>query len=150
MKHLIPRCYSSALGFPSEGKIVTGLAEMGSSAPRATIQPVPLTHLRYGDSKALGTSLAENCWNLDQKGSLLGLGGAMGEAGPDESHTLSHQGDLRGTCQRIAEAVLGKDDDWQIGKTKIFLKVGGSLHPPFHLGPVPVKESPTIHFSLQM
>uniref|UniRef100_A0A803Y2F3 Myosin VIIA n=1 Tax=Meleagris gallopavo TaxID=9103 RepID=A0A803Y2F3_MELGA len=31
-------------------------------------------------------------------------------------------GDLRGTCQRIAEAVLGKDDDWQIGKTKIFLK----------------------------
>uniref|UniRef100_A0A8C3KAC2 Myosin VIIA n=1 Tax=Calidris pygmaea TaxID=425635 RepID=A0A8C3KAC2_9CHAR len=37
-------------------------------------------------------------------------------------------GDLRGTCQRIAEAVLGKDDDWQIGKTKIFLKVGGSPH----------------------
>lgn len=33
------------------------------------------------------------------------------------------QGDLRGTCQRIAEVVLGKDDDWQIGKTKIFLKV---------------------------
>uniref|UniRef100_A0A8C6XBM7 Myosin VIIA n=1 Tax=Naja naja TaxID=35670 RepID=A0A8C6XBM7_NAJNA len=32
------------------------------------------------------------------------------------------QGDLHGTCQRIAEAVLGKDDDWQIGKTKIFLK----------------------------
>ncbi|XP_039600157.1 unconventional myosin-VIIa [Polypterus senegalus] len=32
------------------------------------------------------------------------------------------QEDLRGTCQRIAEAVLGKDDDWQIGKTKIFLK----------------------------
>ncbi|XP_063004761.1 unconventional myosin-VIIa [Melospiza melodia melodia] len=32
------------------------------------------------------------------------------------------QGDLRGTCQRIAEAVLGKHDDWQIGKTKIFLK----------------------------
>ncbi|XP_072849567.2 unconventional myosin-VIIa isoform X1 [Pogona vitticeps] len=32
------------------------------------------------------------------------------------------QEDLRGTCQRIAEAVLGKEDDWQIGKTKIFLK----------------------------
>ncbi|XP_053241397.1 unconventional myosin-VIIa isoform X1 [Podarcis raffonei] len=32
------------------------------------------------------------------------------------------QGDLCGTCQRIAEAVLGRDDDWQIGKTKIFLK----------------------------
>ncbi|XP_054884054.1 myosin VIIAa isoform X6 [Poeciliopsis prolifica] len=32
------------------------------------------------------------------------------------------QEDLRGTCQRIAEAVLGKDDDWQMGKTKIFLK----------------------------
>nr|XP_027798387.1 unconventional myosin-VIIa isoform X4 [Marmota flaviventris] len=32
------------------------------------------------------------------------------------------QGDLRGTCQRIAEAVLGTHDDWQIGKTKIFLK----------------------------
>ncbi|XP_066555411.1 unconventional myosin-VIIa [Amia ocellicauda] len=32
------------------------------------------------------------------------------------------QEDLKGTCQRIAEAVLGRDDDWQIGKTKIFLK----------------------------
>ncbi|KAM5247362.1 unconventional myosin-VIIa isoform 3-T3 [Ctenodactylus gundi] len=32
------------------------------------------------------------------------------------------QGDLQGTCQRIAEAVLGTHDDWQIGKTKIFLK----------------------------
>ncbi|XP_032879347.1 unconventional myosin-VIIa [Amblyraja radiata] len=32
------------------------------------------------------------------------------------------QGDLRGTCQRIAEAFLGRVDDWQIGKTKIFLK----------------------------
>ncbi|PWA22373.1 hypothetical protein CCH79_00018210 [Gambusia affinis] len=32
------------------------------------------------------------------------------------------QEDLRGTCQRIAEAILGKDDDWQMGKTKIFLK----------------------------
>uniref|UniRef100_A0A8C5A059 Myosin VIIAa n=1 Tax=Gadus morhua TaxID=8049 RepID=A0A8C5A059_GADMO len=31
--------------------------------------------------------------------------------------------DLRGTCQRIAEAVLGRDDDWQMGKTKIFLKM---------------------------
>ncbi|XP_038549606.1 myosin VIIAa isoform X1 [Micropterus salmoides] len=32
------------------------------------------------------------------------------------------QEDLRGTCQRIATAVLGRDDDWQMGKTKIFLK----------------------------
>ncbi|XP_054382022.1 unconventional myosin-VIIa isoform X4 [Pongo abelii] len=32
------------------------------------------------------------------------------------------QGDLRGTCQRMAEAVLGTHDDWQIGNTKIFLK----------------------------
>ncbi|KAG8522814.1 Unconventional myosin-VIIa, partial [Galemys pyrenaicus] len=32
------------------------------------------------------------------------------------------QDDLRGTCQRMAEAVLGAHDDWQIGKTKIFLK----------------------------
>ncbi|XP_061103707.1 unconventional myosin-VIIa-like isoform X1 [Conger conger] len=32
------------------------------------------------------------------------------------------QEDLRGTCQRIAERVLEKDGDWQIGKTKIFLK----------------------------
>ncbi|XP_053723451.1 unconventional myosin-VIIa-like isoform X12 [Synchiropus splendidus] len=32
------------------------------------------------------------------------------------------QEDLRGTCQRIAEVVLGRDDDWQMGKTKIFLK----------------------------
>ncbi|KAJ8386623.1 hypothetical protein AAFF_G00168550 [Aldrovandia affinis] len=32
------------------------------------------------------------------------------------------QEDLRGTCQRITEDVLGRDGDWQIGKTKIFLK----------------------------
>ncbi|XP_012501038.1 PREDICTED: unconventional myosin-VIIa isoform X2 [Propithecus coquereli] len=32
------------------------------------------------------------------------------------------QGDLQGTCQRIAETVLGTHDDWQIGRTKIFLK----------------------------
>ncbi|CAN0290451.1 unnamed protein product, partial [Lampetra fluviatilis] len=32
------------------------------------------------------------------------------------------QEDLRGTCQRIAGAVLAREDDWQIGKTKIFLK----------------------------
>ena len=51
MQHLIPRCYSGALGFPSEAKTVTGLAGTGSH-----IQPVPLTHLKCGDSKALGTS----------------------------------------------------------------------------------------------
>ncbi|XP_029527278.2 unconventional myosin-VIIa-like isoform X2 [Oncorhynchus nerka] len=34
----------------------------------------------------------------------------------------NRQEDLRGTCQKIVEAVLGRDDDWQIGKTKIFLK----------------------------
>uniref|UniRef100_A0A3Q4H493 Myosin VIIAb n=1 Tax=Neolamprologus brichardi TaxID=32507 RepID=A0A3Q4H493_NEOBR len=32
------------------------------------------------------------------------------------------QEDLRGTCQQIVQARLGKHDDWQIGKTKIFLK----------------------------
>nr|XP_045364978.1 unconventional myosin-VIIa isoform X6 [Camelus bactrianus]XP_045364979.1 unconventional myosin-VIIa isoform X6 [Camelus bactrianus] len=32
------------------------------------------------------------------------------------------QNDLRGTCQRMAETVLGTHDDWQIGRTKIFLK----------------------------
>ncbi|XP_073791411.1 unconventional myosin-VIIa isoform X6 [Danio rerio] len=32
------------------------------------------------------------------------------------------QEDLRGTCQRIVVSVLLRDDDWQIGKTKIFLK----------------------------
>ncbi|KAI4797686.1 hypothetical protein KUCAC02_024926 [Chaenocephalus aceratus] len=32
------------------------------------------------------------------------------------------QEDLRGTCQQIVLARLGKDGDWQIGKTKIFLK----------------------------
>ncbi|MCI4386629.1 hypothetical protein PGIGA_G00064610 [Pangasianodon gigas] len=32
------------------------------------------------------------------------------------------QKDLRGTCRTIATAVLGHDEDWQIGKTKIFLK----------------------------
>uniref|UniRef100_A0A8C3L7F5 Myosin VIIA n=1 Tax=Chrysolophus pictus TaxID=9089 RepID=A0A8C3L7F5_CHRPC len=37
---------------------------------------------------------------------------------------------MPGVKPRIAEAVLGKDDDWQIGKTKIFLKVLGSLHQP--------------------
>uniref|UniRef100_A0AAX7TJV2 Myosin VIIAb n=1 Tax=Astatotilapia calliptera TaxID=8154 RepID=A0AAX7TJV2_ASTCA len=31
--------------------------------------------------------------------------------------------DLRGTCQQIVQARLGKHDDWQIGKTKIFLKM---------------------------
>ncbi|KAJ8347804.1 hypothetical protein SKAU_G00263930 [Synaphobranchus kaupii] len=32
------------------------------------------------------------------------------------------QEDLLGTCQRIAEGVLGRNGDWKIGKTKIFLK----------------------------
>ncbi|XP_058614068.1 unconventional myosin-VIIa isoform X2 [Onychostoma macrolepis] len=32
------------------------------------------------------------------------------------------QEDLRGTSQRIVVSVLERDDDWQIGKTKIFLK----------------------------
>ncbi|KAM6970400.1 unconventional myosin-VIIa [Aplochiton taeniatus] len=32
------------------------------------------------------------------------------------------QNDLRGTCREIVDAVLGRNDDWQIGKTKIFLK----------------------------
>ncbi|XP_064206929.1 unconventional myosin-VIIa-like isoform X2 [Anguilla rostrata] len=32
------------------------------------------------------------------------------------------QEDLHGTCQCIAEGVLGREGDWQIGKTKIFLK----------------------------
>ncbi|XP_030648187.1 unconventional myosin-VIIa-like [Chanos chanos] len=32
------------------------------------------------------------------------------------------QEDLQGTCQRIVVSVFGKNDDWQIGKTKIFLK----------------------------
>lgn len=41
---------------------------------------------------------------------------------PPQPH-LPAQDDLRGTCQRMAEAVLGTHDDWQIGKTKIFLKV---------------------------
>lgn len=73
----------------------------------------------------------------------------MGESGPDESQPLFYQGDLRGTCQRIAEAVLGKDDDWQIGKTKIFLKVGGSPHSPCHLGSLPLEACPTISFPSQ-
>ncbi|XP_073681347.1 unconventional myosin-VIIa isoform X1 [Garra rufa] len=32
------------------------------------------------------------------------------------------QANLRGTCQRIVVSVLPRDDGWQIGKTKIFLK----------------------------
>uniref|UniRef100_A0A803VBG2 Myosin VIIA n=1 Tax=Ficedula albicollis TaxID=59894 RepID=A0A803VBG2_FICAL len=46
---------------------------------------------------------------------------------------------MPGVKPRIAEAVLGKDDDWQIGKTKIFLKVGGSPHSPYHLGSLPLE-----------
>lgn len=43
---------------------------------------------------------------------------------------MHSQDDLRGTCQRMAEAVLGAHDDWQIGKTKIFLKVStGDMWP---------------------
>lgn len=34
----------------------------------------------------------------------------------------NRQEDLRGTCQKIVEAVLGRDGDSEIGKTKIFLK----------------------------
>uniref|UniRef100_A0A4W6CJ42 Myosin VIIAa n=1 Tax=Lates calcarifer TaxID=8187 RepID=A0A4W6CJ42_LATCA len=41
----------------------------------------------------------------------------------DRYRVLMPGEDLRGTCQRIAEAVLGRDDDWQMGKTKIFLKM---------------------------
>ncbi|MEQ2185379.1 Unconventional myosin-VIIa, partial [Goodea atripinnis] len=32
------------------------------------------------------------------------------------------QEDLKGTCQQIVSVRLGKQEDWQIGKTKIFLK----------------------------
>uniref|UniRef100_W5K6V8 Unconventional myosin-VIIa-like n=1 Tax=Astyanax mexicanus TaxID=7994 RepID=W5K6V8_ASTMX len=32
------------------------------------------------------------------------------------------QEDHRGTCQRIAVSVLGRNEDWKIGRTKIFLK----------------------------
>ncbi|XP_017574409.1 unconventional myosin-VIIa isoform X1 [Pygocentrus nattereri] len=32
------------------------------------------------------------------------------------------QENLRGTCQRIVTSVLGRNDDWQIGKSKIFFK----------------------------
>uniref|UniRef100_A0A8C6IQ70 Uncharacterized protein n=1 Tax=Melopsittacus undulatus TaxID=13146 RepID=A0A8C6IQ70_MELUD len=42
---------------------------------------------------------------------------------------------MPGVKPRIAEAVLGRDDDWQIGKTKIFLKVGLSPHPSCHPEP---------------
>jgi len=37
------------------------------------------------------------------------------------------QEDLRGTSQQIVLARLGEHDDWQIGKTKIFLKVVQSI-----------------------
>lgn len=64
---------------------------------------------------------------LEQEPCLPALGGTL--RWPDTgraAHPLIHpfpQDDLRGTCQRMAEAVLGTHDDWQIGKTKIFLKV---------------------------
>uniref|UniRef100_A0A3Q2FSZ3 Myosin VIIAb n=1 Tax=Cyprinodon variegatus TaxID=28743 RepID=A0A3Q2FSZ3_CYPVA len=41
---------------------------------------------------------------------------------PNEFKKPMVREDLRGTCQRIVSARLGKQDDWQIGKTKIFLK----------------------------
>uniref|UniRef100_A0A8B9CES6 Myosin VIIA n=1 Tax=Anser brachyrhynchus TaxID=132585 RepID=A0A8B9CES6_9AVES len=47
---------------------------------------------------------------------------------------------MPGVKPRIAEAVLGKDDDWQIGKTKIFLKVWALGVPPCHLGPLPLRK----------
>uniref|UniRef100_A0A8C3PG58 Myosin VIIA n=1 Tax=Chrysemys picta bellii TaxID=8478 RepID=A0A8C3PG58_CHRPI len=59
------------------------------------------------------------------------------------------QGDLRGTCQRIAEVVLGKDDDWQIGKTKIFLKVR-CFQAVCALSGYPQRPSVLILFPLQM
>uniref|UniRef100_A0AAR2KDI6 Myosin VIIAb n=1 Tax=Pygocentrus nattereri TaxID=42514 RepID=A0AAR2KDI6_PYGNA len=34
----------------------------------------------------------------------------------------AHLQNLRGTCQRIVTSVLGRNDDWQIGKSKIFFK----------------------------
>uniref|UniRef100_A0A8C3IWW2 Myosin VIIA n=1 Tax=Chrysemys picta bellii TaxID=8478 RepID=A0A8C3IWW2_CHRPI len=58
-------------------------------------------------------------------------------------------GDLRGTCQRIAEVVLGKDDDWQIGKTKIFLKVR-CFQAVCALSGYPQRPSVLILFPLQM
>lgn len=79
-QHLIPRCHSGALDFPSEGKMVTGLAGTGSH-----IQPVCLTHLKQSDSKVIRTSLTENCRIWDQKRFKLGLGGVMGESGPGKS-----------------------------------------------------------------
>lgn len=68
MQHMILRCYSGALGFSSEGKMVIGPAGTGSC-----IEPVPLRHLKCGDSKALGTSSGENCGNWGQRRSPLGL-----------------------------------------------------------------------------
>uniref|UniRef100_A0A8C3JY18 Myosin VIIB n=1 Tax=Calidris pygmaea TaxID=425635 RepID=A0A8C3JY18_9CHAR len=43
--------------------------------------------------------------------------------------SLREQNDARQSCISISEAVLGKDESWQVGKTKIFLKVSkkGSL-----------------------
>uniref|UniRef100_A0AAQ4PWT7 Myosin VIIAb n=1 Tax=Gasterosteus aculeatus aculeatus TaxID=481459 RepID=A0AAQ4PWT7_GASAC len=41
----------------------------------------------------------------------------------DRYRVLMPGDDLRGTCQKIVLARLGNYDDWQIGKTKIFLKV---------------------------
>lgn len=64
---------------------------------------------------------------LEQEPCLPASGGtlrwpATGRAAHPHVHPFP-QDDLRGTCQRMAEAVLGTHDDWQIGKTKIFLKV---------------------------
>ncbi|KAG7265495.1 hypothetical protein CRUP_003584, partial [Coryphaenoides rupestris] len=44
-------------------------------------------------------------------------------AGYPIRYTFHEFEDLRGTCQQRLLAMLGKRGDWQIGKTKIFLKV---------------------------
>lgn len=65
-------------------------------------------------------------WGRAGAGALPPSLGRSTEVAFPAVHSLvrpSPQDDLRGTCQRMAEAVLGTHDDWQIGKTKIFLKV---------------------------
>lgn len=78
----------------------------------------------WGHTASQGQSWSSSPASQPQEGHS---GGLPTDRAADALCTPPPQDDLRGTCQRMAEAVLGTHDDWQIGKTKIFLKVAQPL-----------------------